>query len=94
MDRLPLKNFHDVEFDGSALPMIVVYDHPLDYPDYYVARIWYVIPRQGATATVHATEMFMIADSMEGIHTGIPGRFIELPRLPQEPDPKIIETWI
>ena len=29
-----------VNFSNIKLPLIVVYDHPSDYPDAYVARVW------------------------------------------------------
>lgn len=35
-----LKNFNNVDFSEIKAAMIVIYDHPKDYPNSYVARIW------------------------------------------------------
>jgi hypothetical protein len=63
-----------------------VYDHPSDYPDYYVARMF-----RGETPTdnmVMAADLDTVRDVM--------ARDFHLVCLTRHPDddPKIIETWL
>lgn len=39
MDR-KVDSIKEVDLDAYGMPTIVVYDHPRDYPDNYVARIF------------------------------------------------------
>jgi hypothetical protein len=75
--------------DDDALSMWTIYDHPKDFPNHYVARL-YQVDKQGprASATVVA------AETLEALRR--PLRNIGLTRLPRDPsdDPVIIETWV
>lgn len=41
MDK-KVDSIKEVDLSGLEMPMIVVYDHPTDYPDNYVARVFEV----------------------------------------------------
>jgi hypothetical protein len=70
--------------DGG-LSMWVVYDHPKDFPDYFVARQW-----RGE----QPTENVIMASGLELIHHQlIDMGLVKLERM-QGDDPKILETWL
>jgi hypothetical protein len=75
--------------NDDVLALWTIYDHPTDFPNHYIARLFHV-DKQGsrATATVVA------ADSLEALRE--PLRNIGLTRLPRDPndDPVIVETWL
>lgn len=63
----------------------VVYDHPTDFPDHYVARLW-----RGETPTtigIIDRDLERLRDRLEGMG------LVKL--MPQEgDDPVILETWL
>lgn len=62
----------------------VIYDHPKDFPDYYVARGWLdEIP----------TNMVFIAKTLDEIRATIPLDMICIQRM-EDDDPCIVEVWI
>lgn len=65
-----------------------VYDHPLDYPDSFIARLSVV-----DAAGVYATNKILSADSLLALRNKIPGGLYCLPRAPVD-DPCIVECWI
>ena len=66
------------------LPIIVIYKHPSDYPDHYVARLWDVD---------RPTKYMSLAYTLEGARKSIPARSSKFNR--QAGDvPTIVETWI
>lgn len=70
--------------------MWTVYDHPLDYPDHFVARLWEVTPA-GSTATasiITATDIEKLRDTLE-FEMGL----AMLLRDPND-DPAILEIWL
>ena len=61
-----------------------VYDHPKDYPNDFVVRVWnYDKP----TKIVHTGK------TLEDARRHIPDGLIKLDRLPQD-DPCIVEVWL
>lgn len=69
----------------TVLPLIVIYNHPADYPDKYVARLWDV---------GRPTNMAALADDYDGILEAIPtGQMVSLGR-GEKDDPTIVEVWI
>lgn len=70
------------------LPMATIYEHPADYPDHFVVRIWEVGPNDMRHAGVH------LANTLEGARRMVPQQFDYC--MPREPDdePQIVETWI
>lgn len=70
--------------DQSLLDIWTVYDHPLDYPEYFVVRRWELTsPREHYLfASLGKAQAFLVSKGLA-----------RLPRFEQD-DPKIIETWI
>lgn len=69
----------------TAFPVITVYDHPADYPDKYVARVFDMN---------RPTNLAAIADTYEELLEAIPTRSMtKMERSPKD-DPVIMETWI
>lgn len=66
-----------------------IYDHPKDYPDSFVIRLWQIAkgnpePIPGLCGT---------ADTLEGVRAMVPFGKVCLSRN-EEDDPCIVETWI
>lgn len=72
----------------QRLPTFVIYDHPTDWPDFFVARLWISTPEP------QATELTIMDRKVERIRATL--ETLGLTRLPRQPedDPKILETWI
>lgn len=69
----------------TTVPIITVYDHPADYPDKFVARVFDLN---------RPTNMAAIADTYEELLEAIPTRSMaRMERNPKD-DPVIVETWI
>lgn len=69
----------------TTIPIITVYDHPQDYPDKFVARVFDMN---------RPTNMAAIADTYEELLEAIPTRnMARMERSPKD-DPVIMETWI
>lgn len=68
--------------------MWVVYDHPDDEPDSYVARLWLTLP--GAAPT----NIILKAPTVDSIRDHLVNLgFVRLERSPGD-DAKIMESWI
>ena len=77
-----------VELDRERLPMWVVYNHPSDYPEDYVARIYYSLPAPAATF------MVIRSKSLASLQDFLLSRgAIKFARDPND-DPAILEVWI
>lgn len=72
----------------ERLPMFVVYDHPADFPDHFVARLWVSVPQQMAFRFVlRARTLDALYDALEAFG------LTHLSR--QEGDaPEIIGSWL
>ena len=73
---------------AERLPMWVIYDHPTDHPDGYIARAWYSLPEpEPMLLTFKTAELETLRQMMrEGAYTC-------LGREPGD-DSKIVETWL
>jgi hypothetical protein len=71
--------------DRTDLPIWVVYDHPTDFPNNFVARLWL-----GERVTV----AMMIGPNLDRLRAEL--ERMGLVRLDRQPgdDPKILETWL
>ena len=69
----------------TTLPIITVYNHPLDYPDKFVARVWDVD---------RPTNLAAIADTYEELLQAIPVHQMTRMEPSEKDDPVIRETWI
>ena len=73
---------------ARSLPIWVVYDHPKDYPDSYVARRWET-NADGARATES-----LVTGTLESVReTLIEMHLTPLSRSPAD-DLKIVEIWL
>jgi hypothetical protein len=74
----------------NGLAMWTVYDHPHDYPEHYVARLW-IADRDG----VHTTASLLLSGELQTLRhvLEIDMHLICLTRNELD-DPKIIETWL
>jgi len=67
-----------------VFPMIVIYRNTLDYPGYFVSRLWNINK---------PTQYMNLAESLDTICSNIPAHMVRLNRQPND-DPCIIEKWI
>lgn len=77
-----------VDFSNIKVPLIVVYDHPSDYPDAYVARVW-------AAERNLPTNVFIKKDTLQEIREDIrsSGFMLCISRAAED-HPTIVESWI
>ena len=68
----------------AKMPLICVYDHPSDYPNNYVARVW---------DANRPTRLIVLADTLDEIRAKIPPVMKRLPKAPQD-DAVIVEVWM
>jgi hypothetical protein len=68
----------------TRIPLICIYDHPKDYPDKFIARLWDCdIP----------TNIMATADTLEELRAKIPSTMVRMNRDAQD-DPCVVEVWI
>lgn len=68
----------------TRIPLICIYDHPTDYPDKLIARLWDCdIP----------THIVATADTLEALHEKIPSNMVRMNRDTQD-HPCVMEVWI
>lgn len=72
---------------SEPLSIWVVYDHPKDFPDHFIARRWL------ANDTLTPTSDFYLADDLESLRGQLPAGLYRLPAQPGD-DPSIVETWM
>jgi hypothetical protein len=71
-----------------------VYDHPIDYPNSYVARRWYTGSMVGNTAVIPDRDEFIVASDLETIRNEMRKKGLtQVPRHVDD-DPVILEIWI
>ena len=70
------------------LEMFVIFDHPKDWPDKFVARQFLI---QEDTATPTGT--FWLGDSLDEVRSHLPPHCARLERDPND-EPQIVESWI
>ncbi len=68
------------------IDIYAVYDHPSDYPDGYVVRIW-------NSGHPHK-EPYMSSDDLEEVREALKAKFLKNIGRFIEDDPVIIECWI
>lgn len=72
------------QIQTPAIPLWVVYDHPRDIPQYFVARMW---------LTDRATEVCLTADTLDELRAKLPPNLYPMPRHVND-DPAIVEIWL
>jgi hypothetical protein len=78
------------DWDNDRLPMWVVYDHPRDHPDGFIARMWYSLPR--SMSTDRTLTAATIDELRKAIRCQSPG-VVRIRRHPQD-DQCIVEVWL
>lgn len=81
---IEVETFKGMSFEGMLLPMIAVYDSPLDMPYKFVARL---------LDLNHPTSYCVIRDSLKEIKEILPESSFLMGRSPQD-EPHIVGTWI
>lgn len=77
-------DFHDVDYSEVKFPTVVVTKNPTDFPNKYVARLFYLsMP----------TNIIMVKESLEEIRAGIPEYFERFTPTVYD-DPVIVEYYI
>jgi hypothetical protein len=71
-----------------TLEIWAVYEHPSDYPDKFVARLW-----EASAAGDHATECVVTGSTLEGVRAALPRGLHRIPRHAND-DPRIVECWL
>jgi hypothetical protein len=72
----------------DALEMWVIYDHPRDMPDCFVARLWLI--RAGQTI---ATSELRSAGTLDEVRKMLPRGLVNIGRQPKD-EAVIIEVWL
>lgn len=72
----------------DVLRMWTVYDHPADYPDGFIARLWEV---EGSS--YRATDQVVTGGTLDGVRAQLPPGLHRLPRSVGD-DPVVVETWL
>ncbi len=76
---------------AEPLVMFVIYNHPKDWPDHYVARRWFVFPGEEEPRTELAP--FAADMSLDRLRLKLPPGLVMLARCDGD-DPVILETWL
>jgi hypothetical protein len=83
-DILIISDMDDVDYHGMFLPSFTLYDHPKDFPDKIVMRIFDLD---------RPTNVVMLFDSIEEARAAMPRWLSVMPRAHSD-DPVIIETYL
>jgi len=75
--------------DEGELPMWVVYDHPSDYPQHFVARQHVV-----GSAGQQPTDRMMVSSTLESVRVALANMGLVCITRSDEDDPVIVETWL
>lgn len=84
VDTLIVPSLEDVDYSGLQMPMFVLYDHPKDFPDKIVVRVWDMD---------RPTNIAWLADTLEEARAAMPVHFTRMPRAKTDDD-VIIETYV
>lgn len=84
MDHLPFALLKIREAQKSGLPAYCIYEHPLDYPDKYVVRVW--------RNNIACDGPFAITDTLEQARATVPRGLIAVRT--SDDDTAIVETYI
>lgn len=75
----------------DVLSMWVVYEHPTDYPEKYIARRWEI---DGSTPDGTRTDEVIIADKLDRLQFSMSQKGIKwIPRVPGD-EPHIVGVWL
>lgn len=83
-----VESMSQVDFSGLKLPLITIYEKPLDYPNGFIARVW---DGEGPKPTNTVTMRFSLEEIREDIKAA--GFRVIFPRAEGD-EPHIVETWM
>jgi hypothetical protein len=73
------------------MKLFVIYDHPTDFPDKFVLRVWIVdFANDGQ---VRPLSVHFLSETLEGVRQYVPRGMINAGRKDDD-DPKIKEVWL
>jgi hypothetical protein len=75
----------------AHVPMLLIFDHPADFSEKYVAQLWWFIPAP------YGTTMILYSEYLQRLREGIKSHLHMEPITPRKPicpDPTLIETWL
>jgi hypothetical protein len=75
--------------NSDALEVWVIYDHPRDMPDCFIARLWCIKP-DGAS---EATQVIRAAPTLEEVRAMLPRGLVRTNRRPSD-DSRVVEVWL
>lgn len=70
---------------------VTIYEHPIDYPDHFVARVWRIGPHTMESGEIRLADT--LDQARESVHALAPHADFCIERNPED-DPKIVETWL
>lgn len=73
---------------AKALQMWVIYDHPRDEPNHFVARRWDIQAGKALPTKVH-----LLSKDLNALRSALPPGLCKMERDDRD-DPVIMETWI
>lgn len=73
--------------ENDRLPMWVIFDHPTNWPEWFVARKWYTLPQ------TESTDDMLKARTLDTLREMLPPGLVCISR--QDNDaPHIVEVWL
>ncbi len=75
---------------SGRLVFYTVYEKPLDHPEHWVVRAWYLVP---GTSEPIPDPRPLLANTLEDARKLVPAELYNLGRF-HEDDPFIVETWV
>lgn len=81
--------------EDPMMVMWVIYDHPSDYPDAWVARQWvFEVGAGAADSSYKPSSILLTAQKLDTLRAKMLERgYVCLQRDPND-DPKIVEAWL
>lgn len=89
-ETVVVPSISNVDFSDMTMPMITIYDHPSDYPDVYVGRIWEI----GRPGTNGPTNIVITRPSLQELRDDIMQNGFTVGFADAQDDACIVESWI
>lgn len=77
----------------ERLPMWTIYDHPSDYPEGYVARMFLSLPGEDRREATGPTGYAVFGSTLEEVREAMPYGTFAFARYPGD-EPHIVEVWL
>ena len=74
-----------------ALKMWTIYDHPKDYPNFFVARMFYICPIKNEPLP---SNLIYLSSDLKTLQKRMQSLFLTCISRHDTDDPTIIETWL